>query len=168
VTEWPWITEELLRNLRSAALRVVAGSPNALEDAEDLVQEGLLRLIGAETSMVKELRFFAGKVVRNLAIDRHRDAGRRPRCESCVDPDTIECRVSTRALSTQDVRALLATLAGPDVRLLEARFDRGLTIPEIARELGVSPASAKRRFRTLFASLRAQLERVRSPHIPYP
>jgi RNA polymerase sigma factor (TIGR02999 family) len=157
----PLVYDEL-RKL--AAVRMAAETPNQTLQPTALVHEAYLRLIGPADKARWENRghFFAAaaEAMRRILVDaarrkrREKHGGDRQR----VDLDTVAV-VSPEP--KEDLIALdsaLTRLASEDAqaaRLVELRHFAGLTVPEAAQVLGISPRTADR----LWSFARAWLHR---------
>lgn len=157
----PLVYDEL-RKL--AAIRMAAETPDQTLQPTALVHEAYLRLIGPADKARWENRghFFAAaaEAMRRILVDaarrkrREKHGGDRQR----VDLDTVAI-VSPEP--KEDLIALdsaLTRLASEDAqaaRLVELRHFAGLTVPEAAQVLGISPRTADR----LWSFARAWLHR---------
>jgi RNA polymerase sigma factor (TIGR02999 family) len=157
----PLVYDEL-RKL--AAARMADETPDQTLQPTALVHEAYLRLVGSADAARWQNRghFFASaaEAMRRILVD----AARRKRREkhggnlrrvglAAVDPAAPDPRDDLVALD-----AALTRLAADDpqaARLVELRHFAGLTVPEAAQVLGISPRSADR----LWAFARAWLHR---------
>jgi len=153
-----------------AAARLASEPPGHALDATALVHEAYLRLVGAEPSKPWDGRghFFAAaaEAMRRILIEdaRHRLAARHGggRARVPLDRLTLAAPESADPLDLLDLDAALTRLAAVDpeaARLVELRYFAGLTLPQAAEAMGLSPRSADR----LWAYARAFLFRALSP-----
>jgi RNA polymerase sigma factor (TIGR02999 family) len=157
----PLVYDELRR---LAAARMAAEAPGQTLQPTALVHEAYLRLVGSEDRERWDGRghFFAAaaEAMRRILVDAAR---RKQRDKHGGDLERIDLDAASPA--APDVRhdlialdAALTKLAAEDTqaaRLVELRHFAGLTIPEAADVLGVSPRSADR----IWAFARAWLHR---------
>jgi RNA polymerase sigma factor (TIGR02999 family) len=157
----PLVYDEL-RKL--AAVRMAAETPDQTLQPTALVHEAYLRLIGPADNSRWENRghFFAAaaEAMRRILVDaarrkqREKHGGDRQRVEletvAIAEPDPREDLVALDSaltrFSTEDSQA---------ARLVELRHFAGLTVPEAAQVLGISPRTADR----LWSFARAWLHR---------
>jgi RNA polymerase sigma factor (TIGR02999 family) len=157
----PLVYDEL-RKL--AARRMAAESPDQTLQPTALVHEAYLRLIGLSDDRRWDNRghFFAAaaEAMRRILVDaarrktRERHGGGRERLDlEHIDPaapdprhDLLELDRSLTRLAAQDPQA---------ARLVELRYFAGLSIPDAAEVLGISPRTADR----VWAFARAWLHR---------
>lgn len=78
------------------------------------------------------------------------------RADATVERQHLE---SGARLISIELSSALASLQGDDRRLLRMRFQDGMSIRDIASEIGVDPKRLYRRFSALLGGLRARLER---------
>jgi RNA polymerase sigma factor (TIGR02999 family) len=167
--EGPQLHDELYRQLRGLARRELARiGPRRTLSPTALVNEAWLKLVAAENGDRFACRehFLAtmAKVMRHVLIDYAREQGAQRRGGAAVrvtfDSAMVSDVVQGEALELLAIDRALTTLARLDARLervVELRFFAGLTIPEIARTLGVSEPTIKRELRTARAFIAAEL-----------
>ncbi len=158
----PLVYDEL-RKL--AAQKLAHEKPGQTLDATALVHEAYLRLVGegAEPSWNSRGHFFAAaaEAMRHILIDRARRKRSRKRGGDQVRVAFDEANVAATE-NTEEVLAVdeaLAGLAAADAQaaeLVKLRYFAGLSIPETAEILNISPRSADR----LWAYARAWLRRA--------
>jgi RNA polymerase sigma factor (TIGR02999 family) len=144
----PLVYEEL-RKL--AAQRLVRESPGQTLQATALVHEAYLRLVETDKARRWNSRghFFAAaaEAMRRILVDHARRKRSKKRGGGRVrrDLDQLAAATSERHEEVLDIDAALAGLANADpqaAELVKLRYFVGLTIPEAAAVLGVSPRSA--------------------------
>ena len=164
----PVVYDELRRQARRALLREAEGhtlQPTAL------VHEAYLRL-GEQGRARWESRtqFYAvaAETMRRILVDhaRAKHAAKRGAGVQHVtlsDADDLGAHAAgDTGVDVLDLDAALSRLADLDpakARLVELRYFAGLSIPELAAELGVSPATVGREWAVARAWLRRELER---------
>lgn len=144
----PLVYDEL-RKL--AAARLAQEKPGQTLQATALVHEAYLRLVGTENKQKWDGRghFFAAaaEAMRRILVDQARrksslkGGGGRHR----VDLDQVECNVggsNDDLLALNDALQKLEQIDQVKADLVKLRFFAGLTIPQAAEVLGVSPSTA--------------------------
>lgn len=93
-------------------------------------------------------------IARNLLIDHWRKHKAIP-----VEAETFEALPSPEPGADEEVlvRQALEQLSPDDRRLIELRFDEGLSFSDLARRLGISDDSARKRVSRLFRRLRGEV-----------
>ena len=151
---------------RLAASKLARETPGQTLQATALVHEAYLRLAGGEQPQDWNSRghFFAAaaEAMRRILVERARRRKRlRPAAGCRLDLDDVELVDEAPAEDLLALDEALERLARKDAvaaQLVKLRFFAGLTMPEAARLLGISLATAERQWtyaRTwLFARLR--------------
>jgi RNA polymerase sigma factor (TIGR02999 family) len=166
----PHAAEQLLP-LVYAELRKLAGQKLAREkpgqtlDATGLVHEAYLRLVDTEKAQHWNSRghFFAAaaEAMRHILVDRARQKHSRKRGGERIRVELDEANLAA-AEESEEILAVdeaLAGLAAADAQaadLVKLRYFAGLSIPDAAHALNISPRSADR----LWAYARAWLRRA--------
>jgi RNA polymerase sigma factor (TIGR02999 family) len=157
----PLVYDEL-RKL--AAQRLAQEKPGQTLEATALVHEAYLRLVNVETAQHWNSRghFFAAaaEAMRRVLVDnaRRKQSKKRGGDRVRVDLDQLAAATSERADDLLEIDAALVELAKADPRaaeLVKLRYFAGLSIPQGAAAIGVSPRSAD----SLWAYARAWLLR---------
>jgi RNA polymerase sigma factor (TIGR02999 family) len=152
----PHAAEELLPlvydELRKlAAQRLAQEQPGQTLQATALVHEAYLRLVDVEKSQQWNSRghFFAAaaEAMRRILVDsaRRKQSEKRGGDRLRLDLDQHTVATSEHLDDVLDIDAALGTLAGADpqaAELVKLRYFAGLTIPQAAAALGISPRSA--------------------------
>jgi RNA polymerase sigma factor (TIGR02999 family) len=152
--------------LHSIAGRHMAGVPagDTLQPTA-LVHEAYLRLFGGgEVPWEDRAHFFfsAGRVMRDIVIEQARRHASAKRGGGRLRVDLDDAIVSTREQATdlmaldEALRQLEATDA-TSAQVVMLRYFAGLTVPETARAMGISPATVDRNWRYARAWLRGRL-----------
>jgi RNA polymerase sigma factor (TIGR02999 family) len=153
------------RDLHRQAERFMrAQSPGHTLQATGLVHEAYIRLAGgAPVDWKSRAHFFgvAAKAMRSILVD-HARARRASKRGGGAEPITLATSDGMPAQSVEvlELDQALRGLAELDARkatLVELRWFGGLSIEEAAEVLKVSPATAKREWRTARAWLRREL-----------
>ena len=144
----PLVYDEL-RKL--AAQRMSQEKPGQTLQATALVHEAYLRLVDAERAQQWNSRghFFAAaaEAMRRILVDnaRRKQSKKRGGDRVHLDLDQLAAATSERLDDVLDIDAALARLASADpqaAELVKLRYFAGLSIPQAAAVLGVSPRSA--------------------------
>ena len=150
---------------RSIALNLLC----AREDAEECVNDALHTLWRRiPPDAPKSLRAYLGRVVRNLAVSRHREKSAKKRggnlelllseLDECVpDGFDVEAEVERRALG-ESISRWLDGLPEADRRLFVRRCWYGESVAALAGETGRDPRYVSQRLSRLRARLKAQLQ----------
>jgi RNA polymerase sigma factor (TIGR02999 family) len=144
----PLVYDELRR---LAAARMSQEKPGQTLQATALVHEAYLRLVDVEKAQHWNSRghFFAAaaEAMRRILVDhaRRKQSKRRGGDRARLDLDQLAAATSERLDDVLDIDAALAGLATADpqaAELVKLRYFAGLSIPQAADALGVSPRSA--------------------------
>lgn len=155
------LASDLLRQ-RDFLLRLATGLVGG-DDAEDLVQDVLVRAVEHPRSPGSGGRGWLARVARNLAANRFRARARRERRER----DSARPEGSSAALGEvqerfelgQHLAAAVGALDEPYRAVILLRFFEGLTHAEIAARLGLPLATVRTRQQRALARLRDRLDR---------
>ncbi|MCO4771280.1 MAG: sigma-70 family RNA polymerase sigma factor [Deltaproteobacteria bacterium] len=161
--------ETSLPALRAALLRQVRASVASDADAEDVVQDLLVRMWDRRESLdgVENLEFFLRRAATNAVRDHHRRNGARSRAteragdeplllgDEEVDAD-LDGPVN-RELLIACVEPFLHTLPPTYRQAIELTHLAGLTQAEAAKKLGLSPTGMRSRVQRGRALLRQRL-----------
>jgi RNA polymerase sigma factor (TIGR02999 family) len=162
----PVVYDELRRQARGALAREGVGhtlQPTAL------VHEAYLRLVGQrEAHWEGRTQFFAvaAQLMRRVLVDRarRRRAAKRgggARHVTLADADAAAAEAGGEGgvdvLALDDALTRLAALDPEKARLVELRYFAGMSIPEAAAALGVSPATVGRQWAVARLWLRREL-----------
>jgi RNA polymerase sigma factor (TIGR02999 family) len=152
----PRAAEQLLPlvydELRKLAARKLAGeAPGQTLQATALVHEAYLQLVAAADGALWNSRghFFAAaaEAMRRILVDsaRRRRSKKRGGDRERLDLDRLGAATSERLDDVLDIDAALSGLADADqqaAELVKLRYFGGLSIPDAAAALGISPRSA--------------------------
>ena len=135
-------------------------------DAEDVVQEAFVRFWRSRPKADDPTAYLFA-CVRSHALDWRRGQSRRARREAAAArPERTEPLFAPR-LEQDERRAALeaavATLPAEQREVLVLKIWGGLTFPQIADALGLSPNTAASRYRYSLAKLREQLTEAPTP-----
>ena len=132
-----------------------------------LVHEAYLRLVEHEHHNWESRAHFyaaAANVMRRILIDcaRARNADKREGERSSISLDegvTLTAEQSTDLLDLDRALCELEQLSPRQARVVELRYFAGLSVPEVARALGVNARSVDRDWATARAWLRGKMKR---------
>lgn len=133
-----------------------------------LVHEAFLKLAGqSSASYANRAQFFsiASMTMRRILVNWARAKRQLKRGGEAVDLSLDEARVPLTDAAPEDLLAVdgalakLAELSERAVRVVECRYFAGLTIPETAEALAISPATVKREWTLAKSWLKRELER---------
>ena len=164
----PLVYEEL-RKL--AAVRLAQEKPGQTLQATALVHEAYLRLVGNEQqdqSWDNRGHFFAAaaEAMRRILIDQARQKESLRRGGDMQRHDVMHVEIVTPEpcvdlLSLNDALERFASRDPEKAQLVKLRYFAGLTIPQAAQALGISPTTADRYWAYARAWLHAELSRNR-------
>ena len=141
--------------LDQLAPALVAMARGRCPDAEDIVQQAFVALIQARVKPENSAAWLFG-TVRKLALASQRAGARRTRREEKVA--RRESQASQDASSALDLEQALATLDPDDRDLVLARVHGGLSFEEAGALVGLSAATAWRRYQAALEQAREKLE----------
>jgi RNA polymerase sigma factor (TIGR02999 family) len=154
---------DALRKL--AAARMAGEAPGHTLDATGLVHEAYLRLVAGAAGRAEQRwegrgHFFAAaaEAMRRILVENARKKRRKKRGGELIRRD-LDADALAAPEAPEDLLALdeaLTRLAGADekaAKLVELRYFAGLSLPQVAEVLGISPRTADR----LWAYARARL-----------
>jgi len=159
----PLVYDELRR---LAGRKLAHEAPGQTLDATGLVHEAYLRLVGSGAAAGWDHRghFFAAtaEAMRRILIDKARrkqrpkHGGDRRRVD--LDQALAVAEPSDDLLALDEALTKLASQEPLKAQLVKLRFFAGLTMPEVARALGISLATAERHWTYARVWLYAELE----------
>ncbi len=163
--EKPLARERLLAlcygELRTIARRVLRGDgPDLHIQPTDLAHEAAIRIMALDRMVWRDRAHFlalSARVMRQALVDEVR----RLKSLKRTAPEIITAWDDGRAYPIDQFDDALERLFAIDpdrARVVELRFYAGLTMAEIAAELGISDSSVERRWRTARAWLLSVLE----------
>ena len=147
----PSAFEQLYAEMRQPMYVVAYRIVMSREDAEDAVQEAFVSLLRCrETESVRNGRAYLFQTVRNAALGI-----RKLRNKETVVGDTGDLpRKKTARSGGSDVGLAMAVLTDEERQIVTLRVEAELGFTEIARIMGISTATAFRRYRGAIRSLR--------------
>lgn len=158
--------DEFARGVRPKMRRMVRGWGVPPEDAEDLVQQTLMALVGCWEGVRNPDAWVAGATRKSCLMYWR---SRRRRIYDAVDDGVLEWLAEPerpaqehRALR-RDLTALAARLPERYRSVLRLRYALGCDAPETARRLGYRPSSIGKVTTRGLAALRGELTEARPP-----
>lgn len=148
-----------------AALRRFARRAVGSDDqAEDIVQEAIVRVWRQAPEATVGLRAYLYRTVRNLIVDQHRQRARRPRTVAVVGTDGFDVAVDAERIDELLDRVVmeeaLMRLTLEHRQALIAVHYRRLSVQEAALELGVPAGTVKSRCFYALKALRTALDEL--------
>lgn len=144
----PLLYQELRR---TAAAELRHERPDHTLSPTALVNEAWLRLGSPAASWQNRAHFFgaAARAMRRILVDhaRARHAAKRSRDRQVtLDPDEAAASMapSDEVLAVDEALERLAALDPRQARVVELRYFVGLSVPDTAEVMGISPATVKR------------------------
>jgi RNA polymerase sigma factor (TIGR02999 family) len=136
---------------RQAAAYLRRERPDHTLPATALVHEAYLRLVGQDAGYANRAQFLAvaATMMRRVLVDhaRARAAAKRPQPALMISLDDASPSAEPRSVELLGLDRALTELAELDprqARLVELRYFVGLSAPETAEVLGISPTTVKR------------------------
>ncbi len=136
-------------DLRAQARRFLAGNPAVALDATALVHDTYMRLVDQRNTDWRNAAHFAAiasTVLRRVLIDELRARGRqrdRSTRISSAGGELLAGQTTTNLLDLDEALTEFAALDPKAARIVELRFFSGLTIREIAVEMGLARSSVQ-------------------------
>ncbi|WP_404289412.1 sigma-70 family RNA polymerase sigma factor [Glutamicibacter arilaitensis] len=157
------VVSDIYREHGQALRRFVLRVANNPDEAEDVVQETVLKVWMAAPVLTGSLRSYLFATARNVIIDRHRRASARISASSLGETDP-EASSSSREISEALDRILM------EEALLRLTFEHrtvvlhlhylGSTVAQAAQDLGIPEGTVKSRAYYAMRSLRGILEEM--------
>ena len=159
----PLVYDEL-RRLAERSMR--AERPDHTLQATALVHEAYVRLAGVDAPLEDRIHFLslAAKMMRRILVDHARSGRRAKRGGGAVKVELdkvalVSPEPSSELIDLDEALTRLAALDERKARAVELHFFGGLTYPETAEVLGVSPATVDRDLRMAKAWLYREVKR---------
>ncbi len=146
MSAWQDTMEELVRTRERALLSyayLVCGNPT---EAQDLVQDALVRTFGKERPGLTALKAegYVRRAITTIYIDQYRRGQRWQRVQHLFRAERLVADPYGEVEAGSDTADALATLP-PRVRAcVVLRFFDDLTVPQIGRALGIADGTVKR------------------------
>lgn len=153
------LLEQIVERQQGRLFRFAYFRTGSRADAEDIVQEVLLRLFRSECDLshVDDVEHYLMRAIANRCCDYHRRPREAtlPAEKAAALPDTPD----DDALSEEYARIarLLETLPEEQAEVIRLKTSDSLTFVQIARILGASESTVKSRFRYGIRKLREQM-----------
>jgi len=158
----------LYHDLRKLARRMLGGrrADHTLQSTA-LVHEAYLRMADRDRARWQNREHFfaaAARAMRHILVDhaRKRKAGKRGGGRVTLLLDEAAAAPQQRQLdlvALDDALTALGALDSAQAQVVELRFFGGLTIDDVAKVMGISPATVKREWATARTWLYAELQR---------
>lgn len=146
MTQWQEVLETMVRERRPALVGYACLFAANRRDAEDLVQEALVRTFSRTRAVTdpRSAEAYVRKAIRTSYLDSARKAATWwSRAHLFSDPESTR-GPEQAAASSVDVRAALARLSPRERACVVLRYFDDLPVAEIAVELGIGAGAVKR------------------------
>ncbi|MEA5453938.1 sigma-70 family RNA polymerase sigma factor [Sinomonas sp. JGH33] len=153
----------IYRDHGAALRRFARGAVESDEQAEDIVQEAIIRVWRLAPEPTAGLRAYLYRTVRNLIVDQHRARARRPQAVASIENGFDAAIVGERVDDLLDrvvMEEALMRLTREHRQALVAVHYRRLTVAEAAEELGVPAGTVKSRCFYALKALRTALDEL--------
>lgn len=153
---------EIFHEEEGGLLRFAVGLTSRRELAEELVQEGFLRL-QEHWDSVENPRAWLYRCIRNLAMNHHRDHARECQAgedEDSSDPGPLPSEILSRLEVCGHLRMLIAELPVRDRELLALKYQEHLGYAEISRRTGLGIGNVGYRLHHLLKTLGGSLREI--------
>ncbi len=146
--------EIILRYHRPALIIARNRLPKCPAQAEDAVQEAFLRIVRNRDRFDCRRSFAAWfyTILRNVCLDYYRKETRRE--QQLRELTREQERAADERQTSPDTMAILQAIAPGDREILIYRFIHGLTLREIAEQVGISEEAVKKRAQRALKHLR--------------
>lgn len=138
----------------------------SVPDAEDLVQEALLRVFLRRPAAGPVTEAYVRRAILNLYVDGHRRRRRWRAVEHLLARDDVGPAADVVVEARAEVQAALAQLPRQQRACVVLRYYEDLTADAIADRLGLAPGTVKRYLSLATARLEAQLGTVEPASAP--
>lgn len=145
-----WALTEIYRDHNAALVRFIAVRTGSIEDAREIMQEAYARVLALDRpSTVSVLVGYLWRTAVNLATDRWRERSRRDRFLRSARPlvNADESSAESTLESRERLSIVERAIANLPPKCLQAfvlHVLKGLTCPEVGREMGISEQMARR------------------------
>jgi RNA polymerase sigma-70 factor (ECF subfamily) len=154
----------IYRDHGAALRRFARGAVGNDDQAEDIVQEAIIRVWRQAPETTAGLRAYLYRTVRNLIVDQHRQRARRPRTVPSPGADGFDAAVDAERIDELLDRVVmeeaLMRLTREHREALVAVHYRRLSVTEAAAALGVPAGTVKSRCFYALKALRAALDEL--------
>lgn len=161
---WEWFlqhyTSKMERVLFAEAMRIMG----TREDAEDVMQEALIRGATRCWQLRNEEKLFQWMftIVRHIAYDKHKDKMRALWCSMQLATGIVYNTVSLeeRYISEQDriiIEEEVAKLKSPDKEIFILRSTTNMKLIDIAKQLGINYHTTRTKYRRVLEKLSERL-----------
>lgn len=146
MAEWQDTMERLVRDRERALLGYAFLVCGDAAKAQDLVQEALVRTFSRERPglTVVKAEAYVRRSITSVYIDEYRRAQRWDRVQHLFRPAEAAKDGLAQIEARSDVTTALATLARRERACVVLRYFDDLTVPQIARHLGLAEGTVKR------------------------
>lgn len=167
--------EQLCQSCRESALTYAKRLVRNIDDAEDIVQEALIRVMGSihDSNLPNNPKAWLFTAVRNTFIDRHRAARRRPEVVSLNAVLEVNASLEPTDHRSTPEQLFLESELGPEIAEAFAKIDEAdrMALLEAAGLIEPTPgqrdaAYRVRKFRRVAAARRRFIEQIQPEPSP--
>ena len=146
MSDWEQVLDTLVRERGGALARYAALLTGSSDDAEDLVQEALVRSFsqGRPLREAFAAESYVRRAIMSVFLDGYRRRRRWAGVRHLLGTVEVDDGPERAAADRLDVHAALGTLRPRLRACIVLRFYDDLTVPEIARQLGLADGTVKR------------------------
>jgi RNA polymerase sigma-70 factor (ECF subfamily) len=146
VSGWEHVLDALVRERGPALVRYATLLTGSAGDAEDLVQEALVRAFSQRRPLreTAAAETYVRRAILSVFLDGYRRRRRWAGVRHLLAGEEVLAGHEPASTDRVDVHAALATLRPRLRACVVLRFYDDLTVPEIARQLGLSDGTVKR------------------------
>lgn len=161
---WTWFMEHYTPRMEKALFAEAMRILNSRQDAEDIMQEAMIRGVTRCWQLRDEEKLFQWMftIVRHLAFDRHRDRLQSLMCSIQLATGMVYSNISLeeRIMNMHDEDMLLQaiqSLPHPEKDILLMKNTSNMKLIDIARELGLNYHTTRTKYRRTLEKLSRML-----------
>ncbi|WP_273653765.1 sigma-70 family RNA polymerase sigma factor [Cellulomonas fimi] len=158
---WEQVLDELIRTRGAALVRYATMLTGDARSGEDLVQDAVVRCFSRQYALreAHAAEAYVRRTILTLFVEEHRRRRRWGAVRHLLARADDEPGPEPTSAARLDVQSAVATLAPRQRAVVVLRFYDDLTVPEIARTLGLADGTVKR----YLSEATERLERLLGP-----